>query len=1210
MSAPNPALRPWGETLASPPLGRFQPTVTVAVQGGGRGRPDTSNMSALIAPRRKRWPLITGAVVGSLLVLYFVLTSGFFLRSVVLPRVSSAAGVAVDASDISLSPFSSVEIRNLTVTVPGKESLAKVDLIRARYSLLSILGGDIDVSEVTVENPVVTLFGKADGSMNLPTSSAKPSSGAAPEKAGTAPRLNLRNIQVKNAAFQASLAQTNGTQSAEVTGFNLTLDRVLSGSPGKLTLAAKLASKMPDLSAFSGGLDGNLTFQLDANLQPSLVNGSLVAQLASASGALKELAGLRAQVDVDVTATEVKQLRLGFQQGGQSFADIRLAGPVDFAKKEARISYAIGGIDRRFVRLAAPALPYDLGKMLVSAEGRVDLGLGGDLVTSQGRLTVNDLTLGTTNGTTPNLRIGLDYKAGVNLAEKTAVLDRLEIAAVQTGRNLVAGSLDRPMNLSWDRVSKGFRDSTFSLKLDGLQTSDWVAVLGTSAPTATVSADLVLRSDRDGRDLKASLIGKVDNVSAAFGDRQVRGVAATLQTEAVMLEFADFGISKLLLEVSQGGAALLSLNGTLNHSLVQASSGAQFSLNLDLRRFAGILPVEGIAISAGSLKASGALSLKDGTTNVTSDITIDNFTGGVAGMEFRDYRATVGIAVDASGGSLSIQRMGLTAQSGFAAGGTVDVAGRVNLSRGGGEIDFKIVNLNEAALAQFLAPSLKPGRLRSLAIDGTGKVLVAPGFDAEISSEIRVAKFVVEDAGGRFPAEPLQLGLGVEGAHKGGVIELKSVRLDLGKTTNALNQLTLAGSVDLSPSNAAPSRLSIRSDGLDLTPLHNILASGGTTGAPPAKPVVAEAGKSPSTPPTEPAPVVLPFQRFDLDLDIRRVVLGEIDIVGWKTGVAIKDGSVSLDPFQLQLNGSPVSAKALADLTVPGYRYDVGFKAAPIPLEPILNTLQPARRGMVRGTVLAEANVKGAGVTGASLAKNLSGAVSFSATNLNLSLDNVTSPLLKSVISVVTSIPALIKNPTGKLGDMLGRALGRATTGSDPWAEELHARPLDSVVVAADLGNGGVQIKTARVQSAAFRADASGGLRFAPVLDNSPLDIPVEIALQRSLAEKAVLLDPSVPADAPYAPLPRFLTLKGSLGSIQPDINYTAVAAMSAKSLGRAVGGLGGNVGNKVGGVLGALGNAFGGNNAAASTNSPAKSTNAPANPVGDLLRSLGRPKN
>ena len=81
-------------------------------------------MSALLAPRRKRWPLITGVVLGSLVFLYFLLTSGFFLRSVLLPQVSSAAGVTVEASDISLSPFSSVEIRNLTVTVPGKESLA------------------------------------------------------------------------------------------------------------------------------------------------------------------------------------------------------------------------------------------------------------------------------------------------------------------------------------------------------------------------------------------------------------------------------------------------------------------------------------------------------------------------------------------------------------------------------------------------------------------------------------------------------------------------------------------------------------------------------------------------------------------------------------------------------------------------------------------------------------------------------------------------------------------------------------------------------------------------------------------------------------------------------------------------------------------------------------------------------------------------------
>ena len=39
----------------------------------------------------RRWPLIAGGLVASLLALYFLLTSGMFLKSFVLPKVSDAA---------------------------------------------------------------------------------------------------------------------------------------------------------------------------------------------------------------------------------------------------------------------------------------------------------------------------------------------------------------------------------------------------------------------------------------------------------------------------------------------------------------------------------------------------------------------------------------------------------------------------------------------------------------------------------------------------------------------------------------------------------------------------------------------------------------------------------------------------------------------------------------------------------------------------------------------------------------------------------------------------------------------------------------------------------------------------------------------------------------------------------------------------------------
>jgi hypothetical protein len=239
-------------------------------------------------------------------------------------------------------------------------------------------------------------------------------------------------------------------------------------------------------------------------------------------------------------------------------------------------------------------------------------------------------------------------------------------------------------------------------------------------------------------------------------------------------------------------------------------------------------------------------------------------------------------------------------------------------------------------------------------------------------------------------------------------------------------------------------------------------------------------------------------------------------------------------------------------------------------------------------------------------------------------LADTKTPLIRTIINVVTALPKLIQNPGAQVGSWLGQLTGGAQAKTGSWVDDLEAEPLDVIDLSADIGNGAVSLKTARVQSAALRIDARGGLRFAPVLTNSPINIPVTIALSRKIAEKAVLLDASTPADAAYAPLPEFLTVKGTLGNPSPSVDKLALAAMGAKTLGRAAAGLGGNLGGKVAGAAGILGN-FLGTPPATSTNAPATKgnpllntntvnalipTNSPAKAIEGLLRGFGKPKN
>src|SRR6185436_4134720 len=90
------------------------------------------------APKRRRWLRILGWLLLTLillaLVVYFVATSSFFFKGVILPRVGKAMNATITVSDAGISPFSQVMLRDLKVQTTGAEPLFTAPEVRARYS--------------------------------------------------------------------------------------------------------------------------------------------------------------------------------------------------------------------------------------------------------------------------------------------------------------------------------------------------------------------------------------------------------------------------------------------------------------------------------------------------------------------------------------------------------------------------------------------------------------------------------------------------------------------------------------------------------------------------------------------------------------------------------------------------------------------------------------------------------------------------------------------------------------------------------------------------------------------------------------------------------------------------------------------------------------------------------------------------------------------
>jgi hypothetical protein len=247
----------------------------------------------------------------------------------------------------------------------------------------------------------------------------------------------------------------------------------------------------------------------------------------------------------------------------------------------------------------------------------------------------------------------------------------------------------------------------------------------------------------------------------------------------------------------------------------------------------------------------------------------------------------------------------------------------------------------------------------------------------------------------------------------------------------------------------------------------------------------------------------------------------------------------------------------------------------------------------------ADAKISGTGTTGPSLQKTLAGQFNVDSTNLNLSIVNIKSRLLKLIVNTVALVPDLIHDPLGAATILLGETVG---SGKGGLADELQRAPINSIVARGTAGSGKIDLQQAVVQSAAFRADSKGTITLAPILTNSAVHLPITVSLSQPIVQRFGI--GSADTNAAYAALPDFLLVTGTVGNPKPDRKkLLALGGSVLQGIAGALKGGGGSTANILQGLGGLLG---GGSTPAPATNAPANTnTNAPTGRTGGILNGL-----
>lgn len=262
----------------------------------------------------KKWLKRIGMVLGALLllvvVLLFVVTRGGFINAVLVPRAGKAIQTDIRIGSLDFSPFSRLQAGDVRVG-PDDAPLLQGKLMRVRYSLLSALFGKVRVDEIRLEDTVVHVVRRADGSMNLPV--FPPSKrhrhpdedeDEDPSKAEVAP-VRVADVRLSGLSFVYEQRQGPGQEPilAKISNLSLEVPEVLGGKDVKLKLSGQVDEvTVGGVAGVKGTLSGDCRVGLFPNLLVSGLDLALRMTFTQGKANAVDLAGRELRLDVQVGA--------------------------------------------------------------------------------------------------------------------------------------------------------------------------------------------------------------------------------------------------------------------------------------------------------------------------------------------------------------------------------------------------------------------------------------------------------------------------------------------------------------------------------------------------------------------------------------------------------------------------------------------------------------------------------------------------------------------------------------------------------------------------------------------------------------------------------------------------------------------------------------------------------------------------------------------
>ncbi len=523
-------------------------------------------------------PVCAGVGIG----LFFFVTSSYFLVNHVLPRVSSAAGVGIEAKRIELSLFSShLKVEDLLVG-DRKKPLVKDADIEVSYGLREIIGGKIKLDKIRLAGAEISISRDASGRWNFPSGgTSKPSGDGGPKGGGTSAKsaekiLDISNISLENLKVDVEIAKS-AAESSKITidELNFSCARIANGAKADVQCSGNVAVESgEDLRLGKTKLDIKLSSELDGNLTP---NG-LVAEVTSdpVSGIIngQELSGLAGKIMADIipdgaNGYDIKGIKYEGIEDGKASSKIAVSGKLDVEPFSVDLDVSADPISPSLLNLAAGIFSdYSFGGTSLCMSGNFKYSRGGS-ISSNGNIAVSNFSFADIGKVIPGLEpldIRLDYDIGADIAAKKMDIGKLKCEVAEKEKNLLSLSLAGPSTIEWLHGSMKFSGSNPGISLSVrdfnlLRLNPFITGKGAEdlLKSGTLDADInaEIADSEGGMSLAGNL--KVKSLWLKAGGLEYSGLDVESSFSTQLEKLSEMKLDKLEVAISEAGKKLLSL---------------------------------------------------------------------------------------------------------------------------------------------------------------------------------------------------------------------------------------------------------------------------------------------------------------------------------------------------------------------------------------------------------------------------------------------------------------------------------------------------------------------------------------------------------------------------------------------------------------------------------------------------------------------------